>query len=98
MHQTPIAARRTPRRDDDLGLVRILAIPMTLGASAITARWGAYLFAIGMVCLGAGLALCLVPDRAPTGRRLRVSLGLIYASAAFVFLQLVTFVLAYPGA
>lgn len=94
MYPTPVGQPRV--RQDDLNLVRIVAVPMAIGASIFTAGWGAYLFAIGMLCLGVGLALCLVPDRAPTGRRLRVSLGLIYASAAFVLLQLVTFALGYP--
>jgi hypothetical protein len=74
-----------------------VAIPVAIGGSILVASWGAYLFAIGMLSLGVGLALCVLPDRAPTGRRLRTGLGFIYASAAFVLLQLVAFVLAYPG-
>src|SRR5690348_3530162 len=97
MQKTPAVGRRVVR-GDDLGLVRVLAIPCAVGGSLLVAAWGAYLFAIGMLCLGVGLALCVLPERAPTGRRLRAGLGFIYASAAFVLLQLVAYLLAYRGA
>ena len=71
---------------------------MTACVTVLTAGWGAYLFAIGMLCLGTGLTLCVLPNRAPTGRRLRIGLALIYASAAFVLLQIVAFLLKYPSA
>jgi hypothetical protein len=97
MQETPSVEQPTVRQDD-LGLLRLSAIPMTVAASVLTASWGAYLFAIGMLCLGAGWTLCVLPNRAPTGRRLRAGVGLIYASAAFVLLQIVTYLLTYPSA
>ena len=47
MQETPTVEQPTVRQDD-LGLLRLSAIPMTLAASVLTATWGAYLFAIGM--------------------------------------------------
>lgn len=97
MHPTPIATRPVVRRDS-FAVVRLLIIPLALGLSVIVASWGAYLFAIAMICLGVGLGCCVIPVGAPTGRRLQVGIGFIYASTAFVFLQLVTFLIAYKSA
>lgn len=97
MQETPTVEQPAVRQDD-LGLLRLSAIPLTVAASVLTAAWGAYLFAIGMLCLGAGWTLCVLPKRAPHGRRLRAGIGLIYASAAFVLLQIVAYLLAYPSA